>query len=248
MSWDIFPKQQIQYLLNRLKVAIGNMIDDIHLTRTMTKAQFDQLTPAQKKGWIDTTDEGFTPTPQTRILDLSDVAVIMPVNGQILKYDSTTSKWVNANEVSVPEIVDNLTTDDATKTLSAKQGKVLKDDQYYKSGDTVSVYYGDTFAGRIGWSGKLLLFYVPLTKKLGSGIQSITDNITHIYICSASEAKSTSCPNDTSVVTKEISYREGWLTFKYTFVNVPTSSALDAGCNVMIGGSNWGSHFDITFN
>ena len=124
MSWNIFPKQQIQYLLSRLKVAIGNMIDDIHLTRTMTIAQFDQLTPAQKKGWIDTTDEGFTPTPQTRILDLSDVAVIMPVNGQVLTYDSSTGKWVNADNL---QIVNNLTTDDATKVLSAAQGKALKD-------------------------------------------------------------------------------------------------------------------------
>lgn len=217
----------------------------VPIVRSMQQAEFEQLTAAEKTGLINVLDSGYTPTEDTRLIDLKDCSIVLPGNGQILKYDSTSGKWVNVNDI---QIVDNLTTDDSTKVLSAKQGKILKDDQYYKPGDTVSVYYGDTFAGRIGWAGKILIFYVPLTKKLGSGIQSITDNITHIYICSASEAKSAQCPNDTSVVTKEIFYREGWLTFKYTFVNVPTSSALDAGCNVMIGGSNWGSHFDITFN
>lgn len=32
------------------------------------------------------------------IAGLSDVTVSSPTNGQVLKYDSTTSKWVNANE------------------------------------------------------------------------------------------------------------------------------------------------------
>lgn len=99
----------------------------VPIIRSMQQAEFDQLSSDEKKGLIDVTDAGYTPGSNTRILDLSDVAVVMPVNGQILKYDSTTNKWVNASEVSVPEIVDNLTTDDATKTLSAAQGKALKD-------------------------------------------------------------------------------------------------------------------------
>lgn len=99
----------------------------VPIIRSMQQAEFDQLSSDEKKGLIDVTDAGYTPGSNTRILDLSDVAVVMPVNGQILKYDSTTNKWVNASEVSVPEIVDDLTTDDATKTLSAAQGKALND-------------------------------------------------------------------------------------------------------------------------
>ena len=118
----------------------------VPIVRSMQQADFDLLSSDEKTGLIDVTNSGYTPSPQTRILDLSDCSIILPVNGQILKYDSSTGKWVNADNL---EIVNNLTTDDATKVLSAAQGKVLKDDQYYKSGDTVSVYYGDTFAGRL---------------------------------------------------------------------------------------------------
>ena len=34
--------------------------------------------------------------------DLSDTTISLPSDGQILKYDSTSSKWINANEVTVP--------------------------------------------------------------------------------------------------------------------------------------------------
>ena len=48
--------------------------------------------------------------------------------GQVLKKTSATdyeTEW--GNLPTVPDIADNLTTNDATKTLSAKQGKTLKD-------------------------------------------------------------------------------------------------------------------------
>ena len=100
----------------------------VPIIRSMSQADFDLLSADEKKGLIDVTNSGYSPSVQTRLLDLTDCSIVLPGNGQILKYDSTTSKWVNANEVSVPEIVDNLTTDDATKTLSAKQGKILGTD------------------------------------------------------------------------------------------------------------------------
>lgn len=99
----------------------------VPIVRSMQQAEFEQLTAAEKTGIIDVQDAGFVPTDDERLLDLKDCSIVLPVNGQVLKYNSTTGKWVNADEVSVPEIVDNLTTDDATKTLSAKQGKTLKD-------------------------------------------------------------------------------------------------------------------------
>lgn len=99
----------------------------VPIVRSMQQAEFEQLTAAEKTGMIDVTDAGFVPTDDERLLDLKDCSIVLPVNGQVLKYNSATGKWVNDDEVSIPEIVDNLTTDDATKTLSAKQGKVLNE-------------------------------------------------------------------------------------------------------------------------
>lgn len=39
-----------------------------------------------------------TPTIPSDLNDLSDVTLLSPQNGQVLKYNTTTSKWENANE------------------------------------------------------------------------------------------------------------------------------------------------------
>lgn len=49
-----------------------------------------------------------------------------------------TREWVNTNYIRRNELVDNLTTNDATKPLSAKQGKVLQDNKLDKTENAVS--------------------------------------------------------------------------------------------------------------
>lgn len=49
-----------------------------------------------------------------------------------------TREWVNNNYIRRNEIVDNLTTDDSKKPLSAKQGKTLQDNKLDKNANAVS--------------------------------------------------------------------------------------------------------------
>lgn len=49
-----------------------------------------------------------------------------------------TREWVNTNYIRRNEIVDNLTTNDSNKPLSAKQGKVLQDNKLEKTANAVS--------------------------------------------------------------------------------------------------------------
>ena len=128
----------------------------VPIVRSMQQAEFEQLTAAEKTGLINVLDSGYTPTEDTRLLDLKDCSIVLPGNGQVLKYNSDTGKWVNADEVSIPEIVDNLTTDDATKTLSAKQGKVLKDiTDAIPRGTVTSVSGGTGLQGTVTGSGSI---------------------------------------------------------------------------------------------
>ncbi|MCZ3202691.1 phage tail-collar fiber domain-containing protein [Acinetobacter baumannii] len=54
-----------------------------------------------------------------------------------------TREWVNKNYIRRNEIVDNLTTDDPTKPLSAKQGKYLQDNKLDKTANAVGLKMGD---------------------------------------------------------------------------------------------------------
>ena len=72
-------------------------------------------------------------TPQG-VLDIQGNSPYLTVNGNQIALKSTTDDLANRisnlednSYVYTEDIVDNLTTDDATKVLSAKQGKVLKD-------------------------------------------------------------------------------------------------------------------------
>lgn len=49
-----------------------------------------------------------------------------------------TREWVNKNYIHRNELIDNLTTDDASKPLTAKQGKVLNDNKLEKTANAVS--------------------------------------------------------------------------------------------------------------
>ncbi|HHP7897859.1 TPA: phage tail protein [Acinetobacter baumannii] len=54
-----------------------------------------------------------------------------------------TREWVNKNYIRRNEIVDNLTTDDTAKPLSAKQGKVLQDNKLDKTANAVGIQTKD---------------------------------------------------------------------------------------------------------
>ncbi|EMH8196534.1 phage tail protein [Acinetobacter baumannii] len=54
-----------------------------------------------------------------------------------------TREWVNKNYIRRNEIVDNLTTDDPTKPLSAKQGKYLQDNKLDKTANAVGLQTKD---------------------------------------------------------------------------------------------------------
>ena len=68
--------------------------------------------------------------------DVRDGSVVEIVLDESLIYAS--QEWVNNNYIRRNEIIDNLTTDDAVKPLSAKQGKKLQDEKFAKSGGDIS--------------------------------------------------------------------------------------------------------------
>ena len=62
-----------------------------------------------------------------------------------------------APPVKETDVVDNLTTDDATKVLSAKQGKVLNDSITTLNGKLATSYYDMTNIGVIRFVGKIAI-------------------------------------------------------------------------------------------
>jgi len=68
--------------------------------------------------------------------DVRDGSVVEIVLDESLIYAS--QEWVNNNYIRRNEIIDNLTTDDAAKPLTAKQGKVLQDNKLDKTANAVS--------------------------------------------------------------------------------------------------------------
>lgn len=65
------------------------------------------------------------------VQDITDAAVVAITLDQSLIY--ATQAWVETNYIRRSEVVDNLTTDDATKPVSAKQAKTLQDNKLDKS-------------------------------------------------------------------------------------------------------------------
>ncbi len=68
--------------------------------------------------------------------DVRDGSVVEIVLDESLIYASQA--WVNENYIRRNELIDNLTTDDATKPLTAKQGKVLQDNKLEKTENSAS--------------------------------------------------------------------------------------------------------------
>ena len=73
------------------------------------------------KGDTGATGNGISSITKTGTSGLVDTYTITYTNG-----NTTTFTVTNGSDATVT-IIDNLTTDDSTKALSAKQGKVLKD-------------------------------------------------------------------------------------------------------------------------
>jgi len=143
MSWDILPKANLQYFLQKLKgkfdeikqahtikndsgTALAykdnlkfagtysvNSGDDsvVNIVRTVnSESAISQMSAAEKKGII-VVDDG-----QAEEIDAYDVP-----------YGNSDVGTALDGKVNTSDIVDNLATNDATKPLSAKQGKVLKE-------------------------------------------------------------------------------------------------------------------------
>lgn len=147
----------------------------VPIIRTMDKTDFDLLSQDEKKGLIDVSNTGYTPSPSTRLLDLSDCSIILPGNGQVLKYDSSTNKWVNADDI---EIVNNLTTNDATKALSAAQGKALKDiTDAIPRGTVTSVSGGTGLTGTVTESGSIRTNVPRVNKDANVDTESLMNQI-----------------------------------------------------------------------
>lgn len=69
-------------------------------------------------------------------IDIQDGSVVSLILDESLIYASQT--WVNENYIRRNELVDNLTTSDATKPLTAKQGKALQDNKLDKTETAVA--------------------------------------------------------------------------------------------------------------
>ena len=70
------------------------------------------------------------------VINVQNAEVISVTLDNSLIY--ATRDWVNTYYVSRTDIVDNLTTNDATKPVSAKQAKALQDNKLGKSENAVS--------------------------------------------------------------------------------------------------------------
>lgn len=90
-----------------------------YMTPQATKQAIEKLSPKQDlSGYAKKTDI------KNKLSEMGEDSTHRTVT------DAEKEKW---NNVKSTEIVDNLTTDDATKALSAKQGKVLRDNKADKS-------------------------------------------------------------------------------------------------------------------
>lgn len=76
-----------------------------------------------KQNGVLTKISGLYQAVASALSSLTDVNISSPTNGQALVYNSTSSKWENGS--AMVQVVDNLTTQDASKALSANQGYVL---------------------------------------------------------------------------------------------------------------------------
>lgn len=90
-----------------------------YMTPQATKQAIQKLSPKQ-----DLSGYAMKTEIKTKLSEMTEDSIHRTVT------DTEKEKW---NNVKSTEIVDNLTTDDATKALSAKQGKALQDNKADKS-------------------------------------------------------------------------------------------------------------------
>lgn len=81
-------------------------------------------------------------------IDIQDASIVQLTLDESLIYASQA--WVNENYVPRVDIVNNLTTADATKTLSAAQGKVLQDEKLSKTSNLSDLQNATTARTNLG--------------------------------------------------------------------------------------------------
>ena len=106
----------------------------------------------------------YTPTPPAVIGDLGDVNIATPANGQILKYNSTSQKWENANESG------GGSTYSAGDGIDITNDTISVDTTFTDASTRTNIASGDTFATILG---KIKKFFADLATVAFSG--SYTD-------------------------------------------------------------------------
>lgn len=77
-----------------------NQVTDVDIVRDMLKSEIESLSGDAVEGFQHSTDEPDEVqfTIPTELDDLNDVSISNVADGQILKYDSQSGKWINVNE------------------------------------------------------------------------------------------------------------------------------------------------------
>lgn len=107
------------------------------ITKTLTTAEYNNLSSAEKNnGTIYLITDSEVSYPDLDELD--NVNITSVTNGQLLKYDSATSKWVNGTGTSTPWV-------EVTGQLTASQTSVTLSDESITTDSTIDVYVDDSF-------------------------------------------------------------------------------------------------------
>ena len=118
----------------------------------------------------------------------------------------------------------------------------------YHSGDTLKIGYAfRTLTGRVGWSGKDFYFDIPLDKKIGNDVNSIT-------VTSVASNKNFYLTGDNQTVTKQVSdctattvYAKGSnsVALKLSFSTAPFTNTSDKVASITF---DTGAFETLTFN
>lgn len=100
--------------------ALGDKADSANLATVATTGSYSDLSGVPTLATVATSgsynDLDDKPTIPGDLDDLSDVTLSSPTNGQVLKYNSTTQKFENANESAVADVY--TVTDSASTTIN----------------------------------------------------------------------------------------------------------------------------------
>lgn len=127
----------------------------------MTQAEYNALTPEQK---ADGTLRAISDAT-TSISDIDDVNVSSPAEGDVLAYDSESSKWVNREIEADAVAYDNTSSGLSATDVNAAIDELV-DDGYYHVGDVIRI--SGLVLSCYSNSSRMDI-YVPLPKKIPTG-------------------------------------------------------------------------------